>query len=865
MSISEQSINDIKNDEKVRCKMYESDRKLTFSCLVKIAGYSLALVSTQINAFVDLIVKPEMSYFDISHLIAGGASGIIIYVATYLFANHICNIENKRKLTQNAINSLLRATSTLTGNDYLIELTRQVSKLFNTNYTFITKFCENGNVRTIAFLKDNELQENFEYEIKNTPCEFVKEKGPQFFGENVQGLFPKDKWLQDEGIESYYAVPFFDLSGKVSGHMGVMDSKRLMKNDSLFSLLETLAKTAGIEIDRMKSEQALRESENQFRTLFEHAGEALFLINSEGRFVDVNQRACNSLNYSRKKLLSMFIPDVDSMHTIELFKKIFEELKNQQPITLVSKHRRKDGSLFPVEIRSGCIEIKGIPHIFSMVRDITYREKSEEELKKLSTAVEQTADNVIITDINGSIEYVNPAFETLTGYRAKEVIGKTPRVLRSGGHDKKYYKNLWNTVLNGKVFRGILINKKKDGKLFYEEKTITPLKDKEGNITHFLSTGKDITERKSSEIALKESEEHLSSIYNSVSDAIFVIDPQKQCIVESNKQASKITGYSLNELVGMKVKDLHPDDMNIISEVFEVVLEKGSARSNQFSCRKKNGDTIPMELSCARLIIKDKVFILASARDISERQIAEKKRAEALLMTEKAARLSSLGTMAAGISHEINQPLTALKIRVDGMLMWDMSKKKIEVDNLRNNLQFVSDQVDRIDDIIKQMRVLASNKKAETGENVNINMVIRNSLSLIRQKISSKGIMVVLMLAEDLPDFNGRLTSMQQVVINLAFNAIDAMDSINNNNKKITFATNFENDECLLKIRDNGPGICAEDLDRIFDPFFSSKSSGDGMGIGLSVTQQIVISLGGTIKAENNKEGGACFTVAIPV
>ena len=165
MSISEQSINDIKNDEKVRCKMYESDRKLTFSCLVKIAGYSLALVSTQINAFVDLIVKPEMSYFDISHLIVGGASGIIIYVATYLFANHICNIENKRKLTQNAINSLLRATSTLTGNDYLIELTRQVSKLFNTNYTFITKFCENGNVRTIAFLKDNELQENFEYEI----------------------------------------------------------------------------------------------------------------------------------------------------------------------------------------------------------------------------------------------------------------------------------------------------------------------------------------------------------------------------------------------------------------------------------------------------------------------------------------------------------------------------------------------------------------------------------------------------------------------------------------------------------------------------------------------------------------------------
>lgn len=865
MPVSERSNNEIGIAEKAQCKTREPDRKLSFSTLVKIAGYSLALAATPINALVDLIFHPETPFFDIEHLIIGGTTGIVISIATYLFANHICNLDNQRKLTQIAINSLLKSTATLVGNDYLIELTRQVSKIFNTNYTFITKFCENGNFQTIAFLINNELQENFEYELKNTPCEFVKEKGPQFFGENVQGLFPKDKWLQDEGIESYFAVPFFDLSGKVSGHMGVMDTKPLVKNVSLFSLLETLAKSAGIEIDRMKSEQALRDSEDQVRTLFEHASEALFLINSEGRFVDVNQRACDSLNYSRKKLLSMSIPDVDTMHTIEQVKTKFKELNNQPPITTVSEHRRKDGSLFPVEIRSGCIEIKGIPHIFSMVRDITYRKKAEEELKKLSTAVEQTADNVIITDINGTVEYVNPAFETLTGYSAKEAIGKTPRILKSGMQDDEFYKNLWNTVLSGNVFRGELVNRKKDGTLYYEEKTITPLKDKDGKITNFLSTGKDITKRKSVEIALKESEEHLSSIYNSVSDAIFVIDPKKQRIVESNKQASKITGYSLNELAGMRIKDLHPDDMNIMSEILEVVLEKGSARNNQFSCRKKNGDTIPLELSCARLKIKDKQFILASARDISERQLAEKRRAEALIMTEKAARLSSLGTMAAGISHEINQPLTALKIRVDGMLMWDMSEKKIEINALRNNLKFVSEQVDRIDDIIKQMRVLASNKKAAIGENVNINLVIRNSLSLIRQKISSKGIMVDLKLAEDLPDFNGRLTSMQQVVINLAFNAIDAMDSINNNNKKITFVTNYENDECLLKVRDNGPGICEEDLDQIFDPFFSNKSNGDGMGIGLSVTQQIVSSLGGNIKVENNKEGGACFTVSIPV
>jgi len=612
--------NEIKLNEENNVNELNKDNILSFPTMIRNAGYSLALIATQINALVDIIIHPELSYLDADHIIIGGTSGAIIAISTFLFSNHVHKHEKKRKVTQIAINNLLKATSTLVGSDYLIELSRQVSKIFNTNYTFITKYCQSGNFRTIALLKDDELQENYEYELKNTPCEFVKEKGPQFFSENVQMSFPKDVWLQNAGIESYFAVPLFDLSGNISGHMGVMDSKPLVYNNILFSFFEILAKNAGIEIDRMNSELALRESEDQFRTLFEHAG-----------------------------------------------------------------------------------------------------------------------------------------------------------------------------------------------------------------------------------------------------DAIFVIDPSNNCIVETNKQAAKITGYSLNELAGMNLQEIHPEEMKVIENLFEAVLENGSAHRNQFSCAKKNGDIIPIELSCARLKIKDKVFILSSVRDISERQLAEKKRAEALLMTEKAARLTSLGTMAAGISHEINQPLTALKIRVDGMLMRDMSKKNIEIDDIRKNLQFVTEQADRIDDIIKQMRVLASNKQAAKGEIVDINTVVKNSLSLIKQKISSKGITVDLRLAKDLPVFDGRLTSMQQVVINLAFNAIDAMDSVENNNKMITFSTKFNNKECMLMVRDSGPGISNEDIDQIFDPFYSNKTKGDGMGIGLSVTQQIVNSLGGNIKAKNNKEGGACFTVSIPV
>ena len=121
--------------------------------------------------------------------------------------------------------------------------------------------------------------------------------------------------------------------------------------------------------------------------------------------------------------------------------------------------------------------------------------RAEEQMRKLSSAVEQTADLVMITDRKGCIEYVNPAFEVVTGYLLHEVIGKSGNVVKSSRHDNKFYKRLWGTILRGDVFQDVIINRKKGGELYYEEKTITPLKDAHGEITHFISTGKDITER----------------------------------------------------------------------------------------------------------------------------------------------------------------------------------------------------------------------------------------------------------------------------------------------------------------------------------------------------------------------------------
>lgn len=131
---------------------------------------------------------------------------------------------------------------------------------------------------------------------------------------------------------------------------------------------------------------------------------------------------------------------------------------------------------------------------------------------KLPSVIRQAADSVVITDREGVIEYVNPAFETSTGYTLQEAKGHTPRVLKSGLHDQQFYERLWGTILSGTPFRAVFINRKKDGTLYYDDKTITPLKDQQGRITHFISAGRDVTERMQAEEALRRSREQLRAL-----------------------------------------------------------------------------------------------------------------------------------------------------------------------------------------------------------------------------------------------------------------------------------------------------------------------------------------------------------------
>jgi len=258
--------------------------------------------------------------------------------------------------------------------------------------------------------------------------------------------------------------------------------------------------------------QEKNESEQRYLHLFESNNDALFVveINEEtgpGKFIDVNEAMCYRLGYSKDELLQMSPVDINiAGMEVELQACVAHVLEHKSHL-FETVHVTKDGRKIAVEINIRALDGHNELLFIGCARDVTQRQKAhaeqlearEWEMEKLSSALEQTADSIMITDRHGVIEYVNPAFEEITGFSRAEASGKKPTIIKSGRNTSEEYVQLWRTILQGDVYRNVLINRKKDGSLYYEEKTISPLKDSDGNITHFISSGKDITERMQAE------------------------------------------------------------------------------------------------------------------------------------------------------------------------------------------------------------------------------------------------------------------------------------------------------------------------------------------------------------------------------
>jgi PAS domain S-box-containing protein len=317
--------------------------------------------------------------------------------------------------------------------------------------------------------------------------------------------------------------------------------------------------------ERKHVEESLRESEANYRHLFEYANDSIFIIDlSTSRILDANQNAARRLGYTRKELLKLRTREIDVPCTEERQKLINQHMQATGSIIFEHALRRKDGTEVPVEISSRVIEYRDQLVSLSFVRDISARKQAEERMRLLESAVENTQDGILITEANQidkpgpELLYVNQAFTRITGYDLTEVLGRTPRLLQGPKTDRSQLDKIRTALQEQKPVQVELLNYRKDGSEFWVELNIVPIANENGEFTHWVALQRDITERKEAESEIIASRQQISNILEKISDGFFTVDHQWQ-FTQFNQKAEQILQKPRADVLGQNLWNVFPD------------------------------------------------------------------------------------------------------------------------------------------------------------------------------------------------------------------------------------------------------------------------------------------------------------------
>lgn len=320
----------------------------------------------------------------------------------------------------------------------------------------------------------------------------------------------------DAQFNEKQVVEFTRKSNKVQWPVTITGNNR-RKDGSLFPVevrVDKIVDEDGVrfvalarDVSEQKRKEEARQQQLILGQIVENSLNEIYLFEIDTlKFTQVNKGARRNLGYTQSELQYLTPVDIKPEYTEETFAKIIQPLKDDTIDNLIfeTRHQRKDGTQYPVEVYLQKAIVPNVQIYIAIILDITQRKEAEAGLRRLDSAIDQASETVLITDRMGNIQYVNPAFTKLSGYTRQEAIGRNPHILKSDKHDESFYKKMWRTLTRGEVWHGHLINKKKDGSLFEEEATISPVKNNDGQITNFVAVKRDVSREVSLEKQLRQ-------------------------------------------------------------------------------------------------------------------------------------------------------------------------------------------------------------------------------------------------------------------------------------------------------------------------------------------------------------------------
>lgn len=528
----------------------------------------------------------------------------------------------------------------------------------------------------------------------------------------------------------------------------------------------------------------------------------------------------------------------------------------------LEKHRNHLEEL--VENRTAELEKANV----ELEHEIGVRIKAEKELLKLSSAIEQSDEMLLITDADGIIEYSNPAGEKITGYLQEELLGETPRLLKSDRHDNQFYEEMWETIKSGNIWHGQMVNKKKSGELYHEEMTISPVKNDRGEITHFVSIKRDITERKLAEEKLGKSEKNLAK-----AQEIALLGSMEWDLATDHVTWS----YHMYQMLNLKPDEVKPSLNNFLHFVHPA--DSDAFRKAVVSAVKE-GKPVDMEFRVSPKNRSERIFhargeierdasgkpahVLGTIQDITERKRIEEELRKAKEQAEQANVTKS--HFLSSMSHELRTPL-------NGILGFaDILRTKSFGDLNEEQLDFVQSidssgkhLLSLVNDLLDTAKIDAGAMELHIGV-CSTEEMVDSAINIISRQIKEKNIALEKSIDPSIKNVMGEARRVKQILLNLLSNAVKYTGEEGTITVKVLKSGSGL---ARFEVIDTGIGIEKDHLGKVFSEFHQVDRKRDeqlgGTGIGLSLTRKLVELHHGEIGVKSVAGEGSTFWFTLPL
>lgn len=641
---------------------------------------------------------------------------------------------------------------------------------------------------------------------------------------------------------------------------------------------------------RKKMEDDLAIEKKRAQNYLDVAAVMIVIIEKDQKVSLINQKGCEILNCKPEDVIGKnwfdnFIPadareqvkevfsklmDINNTQTFEYFENSIITLDGQKKIVAWHNVILKDDNGYPKEI-------------LSSGEDITQKRQIEDQLKKLSQAVEQSPSIVVITDLDGNLEYANPKFSEITGYSFEETAQKNMRIFKSGYQDQAFYVKMWEILLQNKTWHGEFYNKKKDGTFYWEDAYIRALKDNQGVITHFVKVSEDVTDRKNIEVSLIASEAKFRAIFENAVEGIYQTTLEGKYI-NLNPAFAMMFGYDNAQDMINTVTDIgqeiyvNPQDREKLKSL---LIKQNEVKNFEVQLYKKDKTKIWVSIN-VHTVTDDQGRILyfeGTNTEITARKHLEEEREK--LLKELSFMNKELESIVYVTSHDLRSPLINILGFTENLnkmcqeIVPVLKDEKIPEDfrmradslvakKIPTALSYIQVSGNKMSLLINGLLELSrTGRVALNIEEIDMNILIESILKTLTFQLQN--VQAKVEVDVSLPSCFGDKSKLNQVFSNLLDNAIKYCDS--DRLLKIKIAGKLQGNDVVYSVSDNGKGVAKDYQNKIWELFYRLDSQNviEGEGVGLTVVKRIIERHNGKIWIESEAGIGSTFYIQIPL